>query len=1115
MGQSKIWQSFGELNGSEEFTKTAKDEFKEDLPFEASDSLLDAKTPRRDFLKFVGFSTAAAGLAASCETPVRHAVPYVNKPESITPGVANFYATTYVQDGDTLAVIAKVRDGRPIKIEGNEQSPGSKGATSARAQAAVLDLYDTARLRFPQKRNGADWQEISTFEAVDRAVAQALAGIGSLPVVLLTSTINSPSTKQIITEFIAKYPGSRHVQYDAVSYSGMLLANEAGYGKRAIPSYDFSQAKVVVSLAADFLGSWLSPTEFAKQFAAGRVINEANPTMSKHYQFESIMSMTGANADERFTHRPSEIGAVAVALLNAVNGQAPTVGDANLKKGLTEAAQALKAAGGNALVISGSNDVNIQTIVNAINEAIGAYGKTINWDAPLNYRQGIDAEMVTLIQDMNNGRVGALLIAGPNPVYNHAQAAQFKTGLAKVKLSVSFNEKMDETTELCQYSIPTHHYLESWGDAEPKTGYFSLMQPTINPLFKTRSWQDTLLKWIGRPVANTTASAVPNRDSFLNGQIDTGAAGKIVPMAASSDYLNYLKNFWISKLGSIEKWDLALQDGVINPAEGGITTTGGTTFNAGSVATATAAITAVKPSTAEYELFLYEKAGIGAGQQANNPWLQELPDAVSKATWDNYAIMSSATANKLLGIDLRDNGATDDYEAHHQKWVLKITANGKEVLIPSLIVPGVQNNTIGIALGYGRGVNADVKDPDSDAAKKALEIAQSKIGKAGAGVGQNLFPFVGFQGATLSYFIPSITIEKQDYKYSVAQNQITMSYTDSRDVERVEVVRQTTLATFKKHPTYIKNWRKELEEEYAPRTESYRNEGSLYDPSLNDRPGIHWGMSVDLNSCTGCGACVVACNAENNVSMVGKPEVLRGHEMHWLRIDRYFVSDRKDPDAVKAVVFQPMLCQHCDNAPCENVCPVAATNHSSEGLNQMIYNRCIGTRYCANNCPYKVRRFNWADYTGADSFPDNQKGIISDATMMMNDDLTRMVLNPDVTVRSRGVMEKCNFCAQRLQEGKLNAKKAGRPIIDGEVKVACQQACASGCFVFGDYNDRNSAIRKVREQNPNRLFYALEQIHVLPNVSYLAKLRNTEELETVEDTETPAGKGEKKEPAEA
>ena len=1065
MAQSKIWQSFGQLNQSEEFTKAAKDEFQEDLPFEADGGLLDAKTPRRDFLKYLGFSTAAATLAASCEMPVKHAIPYVNKPESIMPGVANHFATTYVQDGDVISVVAKVRDGRPIKIEGNELSPFTKGATSARAQASVLDLYDTARLRFPMQRVGKDWKEVSTFDAIDKMVSEAMAGIGSGTIAILTSTIVSPSTKQLIAEFIAKYPGSRHVQYDAVSYSGMIQANELTYGKKGIPSYHFENAKVIVSLAADFLGTWLSPVEFAKQYSKGRKIDEKNPAMSKHYQFESIMSMTGANADERFTHRPSEAGAVALALLNAVNGTAPSVADAKLKEGIAKAAADLKAAGGNALVVSGSNDINVQVIVNAINEAVGANGKTINWALPVNYRQGVDADLATLVKDMNAGTVGAVLIAGANPMYSHPMADQFKAGLAKVKVAVSFNEKMDETTELCNFVIPTHHYLESWGDAEPKQGYYSLIQPTINPLFKTRAWQDSLLKWSSKPAAVTTTTAVA----------DTTRKTPAAAPAATNDYLAYLKGFWMGKLGgSVDTWDAALRDGVVIPV--GEMVVGGAAFNSSAVTAATAAVSAAKKG-GDYEVFLYEKVSMGAGQQANNPWLQELPDPVTKATWDNYAMISAGNAKKLFDIDMTDNGDIDEYEAHHQKWVMKIKTNGKEISLPIIIVPGVDAHTVGIALGFGRSEN---------------------IGKAVPGTGKNAFPLATFNGTTIDYISISAAVENTKEKYSVAQNQIHGSYTDSLGVDRIEVVRETTMGTYKKHPEYIKHWREELVEDYAPNGD-YRNEASLYDPKLNERPGIHWGMSVDMNSCNGCGACVVACNAENNIPVVGKTEVLRGHEMHWLRIDRYFVTDKKDPDAVKSVVFQPMMCQHCDNAPCENVCPVAATNHSSEGLNQMTYNRCIGTRYCANNCPFKVRRFNWADYTGADSFPDNQEGHISDATMMMGDDLTRMVLNPDVTVRSRGVIEKCSFCVQRLQEGKLNAKKHDRPINDGEVKVACQQSCPTEAIVFGDINDKKSAIRAIREENPNRLFYVLEQLHVLPNVTYLAKVRNTDEVLEVHD----------------
>jgi len=482
----KYWQNFGQLNSSPSIEQPSEDEFPSALPLE-SESLADAKTPRRDFLKYVGFSTAAAAIAAGCEVPVRKVIPYVNKPQDLTPGIADYYATTYISGSDVIPIIAKVRDGRPIKIEGNELSAVTLGGTTARAQASVLDLYDTARLRFPM----ADGKEVSSLDQFDKMVGAAIAGSA---VVLLTPTITSPTTKQIITDFLAKYPGSRHVQYDGISYSGILTANEASYGKRAIPTYQFDKAKVVVGLSADFLGTWINPVEYQRGYTRLRKIDEKNIEMSKHYQFESMMSMTGANADERFTHKPSETGAVALALLNAVNGQPVSGVSASVKKGIEKVAKELLASKGASLVVSGSNNSSIQVIVNAINEAIGANGTTINWAAPLLTKQGVDADMATLLADMEGGRVGSLLIYDANPAYDYFDADRFKAALKKVKTTVSFNERMDETTELVKYVLPAHHYLESWGDVEIKPGSFSMLQPTINPLFKTRQLQDTLLK---------------------------------------------------------------------------------------------------------------------------------------------------------------------------------------------------------------------------------------------------------------------------------------------------------------------------------------------------------------------------------------------------------------------------------------------------------------------------------------------------------------------------------------------------------------------------------------------------------------------------------------------
>ncbi|HEX6427724.1 MAG TPA: 4Fe-4S dicluster domain-containing protein, partial [Niastella sp.] len=840
-------------------------------------------------------------------------------------------------------------------------------------------------------------------------------------------------TKQVIAEFLAKYPNGKHIQFDAVSYSGMLLANEATFGKRAIPSYNFDNAQTIVSLGADFLCTWLSPVEFQHGYSKNRKVNAKKTDMNKHYQFESMMSTTGSSADERFTHRPTEAGIVAAALLTAVNGQEPTGVTGKLKEGIKKAAKDLVANKGKALVISGSNNTQVQIIVNAINEAIGAYGSTISWNAPILMHQGVDSEMVTLVQDMEAGRVGALLVYGANPSYEYFDAERFDKGLKAVRLSISFNDRKDETTQLCKYVLPAPHFLESWGDAEPKAGHVSLIQPTINPLFDSRPFEESLLKWAG----NTTKWDV------------------------------YLKNYWIAKLGSQSTFDKALQDGVIEtPAA-----EAGAAFNGGPVAQAISAANAMKKAS-KYEVVIYQKVGVGDGKQANNPWLLELPDPITRVSWDNYAVVSPLFA-KDYGIDLGDRGSADKYEVTTAKPVIKVKVRGKSVELPIIVIPGTQENTIAIAIGYGR---------DKGVGRAVMAGKDSTLGA-------NAYPFLSFNGSTFEWSAPA-EIEKTDKVYKIAQGQTHNSYEG-----RHGVIREVTLEEYKKDPYIIRNERAAEMKPYGG-IEAYEKDATIY--PVYDRPGIKWGMSIDLNSCFGCGACVVACHIENNVPIVGKHEVMRYHDMHWLRIDRYFSGNPDDAESIQTV-FQPMLCQHCDNAPCENVCPVAATHHSSEGLNMMAYNRCIGTRYCANNCPYKVRRFNWADYTGADSFANNQQplvdeGKLDDVVLMMNDDLTRMVLNPDVTVRSRGVMEKCSFCVQRAQAGKLEAKKENRPLEDRDFQTACQQACSADAIVFGNTNNSQSAIAKSRVENDNRIYFALEDIHTMPNVNYLAKVRNTHEI---------------------
>ena len=1061
--EKKYWQNFEEFHQSESEQKALKNEFKEELPFEelANENIFNAKTPRRDFLKYMGFSTAAAAIAAGCEMPVRKTIPFLNKPDDMLPGVSNYYASTYINDGDTIPVVVKQREGRPIKIEGNDLSSLTNGGTSAQCQSSVLDLYDTTRLRYPMA-NGKE----ATFEVIDKMVSNAMAANAGKAAVLLTSTITSPTTKQIISEFLAKFPGSRHVQYDAISYGGMIMANQASYGKKEIPAYHFENAKVIVSLGADFLGTWLSPVVFANQYAATRRINEERPAMSRHFQFESHYSITGANADERYLHKPSQTGAVALALLGALGGGTSSNVSGKVAEGVKKAAAELAANKGAALVVCGSNDQNVQIIVNAINETIGANGKTIDWNTPVNYRQGLDADMVALTDDLNSGNVGALLVYGANPVYSFFAADKFATGVKKCPLTVSFSEKMDETTELCKYIIPSHHWLECWGDAEPQAGYVSVIQPVIHPLFKTRQFESSLLMLIGN----------------------------------TNEYEEYFRNYWITKLGGLNNFEKFLQDGVIENAqlktqtafvnindltsatagatESSVSTDstakkpappaavaeialGSATF-AGNIADAASKIASIKEG--DIEMVLYEKVSLGTGSRANNAWLQEVSDPISKATWDNYAMISPQMGKSLFGIDILNRRDSDKYEVNIHKPTIKITSNGKTIVLPVLIIPGTHPNVIAMAVGYGR---------QSSNKEKTAEF----IGRAANGVGINVYPLAVFNGNSVTYSAP-VNIEKTGDTFPIAQTQ-THNLTEGRPI-----VRETTLTEFISHPGKLNEEEKEELKKYG---DNFATDATMY-PTY-DKPGIKWGMSIDLNTCIGCSACTVACVAENNISTVGKYEVSRFHDMQWIRIDRYFTGDPENPD----IVFQPMLCQHCDNAPCENVCPVSATNHSSEGLNQMIYNRCIGTKYCANNCPYKVRRFNWADYNGADSFPDNQRGIISDATTELNEDLTRMVLNPDVTVRSRGVMEKCSFCVQRLQEGKLNAKKEDRPLKDLEVKTACMQACPTHAIMFGNVNDKESKIAQLRaREQKERKYYVLEELHVLSNVNYLVKVRNTE-----------------------
>lgn len=1005
----KHWQSFGDFTKSPKVAKQRENEFPEMLPLSSTESFF-GKASRRDFLKLMGFSTTAAIVASSCQTKVEKAIPFLNQPANHTPGVADYFATAYVSQGEIYSIVAKVRDGRPIKIEPNTLAPHFLGTTSAVAQASVLDLYDTYRLPYPTKKGS----EVS-FEKIDLEITNALHNVQGT-IVLLTSPITSITAQEAINQFKNKYKNVKHITYNSISYNGMLKANVSSYGVNGLANYNFDKADVIVSLAADFLGTWLTPTRFCAQYALNRKPKDGK--MSKHIQFESYMSITGANADERFVHRPSQLPEIVLALYNAIKGLPTNIEDKKLQHAVEHTAKQLLDNHAKSLVICGSNNVDVQNTINAINSFLGNVGNTIDLTNPIDSFNASDEDFESFVNQMDNSQIGALIVQGVNPMYTYPKAENLKKLLEKIPVKISLNNKNDETTEVCDFVVPDLNYLESWGDIQPMRGTILFTQPTIVPLFKNRSWIESLLVW--------------SDDNTL--------------------YNDWFKNFWIKRLGSQRAYKKALQKGFV------IERPLATTSNILCKHIVSGEVSSPKFDF-PYEVVFYQSVAIRDGAQAANPWLQEMPDPITKATWDNYAIVSYAFAKNILGIDLKKQEDADKYEVHPEKPMINIKASGKNFDIPVLVIPGMEDNTIAIALGYGR---------------------SSKIGKAAKNNGINIYPYIPMKGSDVQYYQTNVSAEKITQKYSIAQTQTHLTYDD-----RTSVVQQATLQEYNKEPEIFQEEHHKLTEEFAKKDGSYRQDATLY-KGHPEMSGIHWGMSIDMNACIGCGACTISCMAENNVPVVGKEEVARYHDMHWLRIDRYFGGNVDNP----YVVFQPLMCQHCNNAPCENVCPVSATNHSNEGLNQMAYNRCVGTRYCANNCPYKVRRFNWRNYTGADYFNDNQKGIVSDVVLMMNDDLTRMVLNPDVTVRSRGVIEKCSMCTQRLQAGKLKAKAENRELVDTDVPTACMQACPTQAISFGNVLNKESEV--VKQRDDKRSYYLLEPIHVLPNVNYLAKVRNND-----------------------
>ena len=950
--ERKYWRSLTERQEPEELARAGEAEFPEN-PLQQ----IEPGSSRRGFLKAAGFAFGGTALTGCSRAPVETAIPYLIQPEDIVAGRAQYYASTCGACPAGCGLLAKVRDGRPIKLEGNPEQAVSRGATCAVGQASILGLYDSLRLKQPLAAG-----KPSTWAEVDREIRARLRAAGAVR--YLSGTVTSPVKQAAIDRFLAQFQDARHVMYDALSASAILDAHHATHGVRLLPHYRFDKADVIVSFDADFLGTWISPVEFTRDYSSHR----RPPGMSWHAQFEGRMSLTGSKADLRIKIAPDEIHeslALLAKRIAANNG------------GGDEVAERLLRARGRSLVVCGANDVQAQALVNYINHLLGSYGATLDIERPSRQRQGDDRALANLLNEIQVGQVTALFIDGVNPVVELPQAPR----LDRVGLVVSFASLLNETAEHAHYVCPDHHYLESWADAEPVAGLISLTQPVIRPLGATRAIVETLAAWMGeRPTAYDLLRRV------YQSQWDRSVEAGFVTTQAPS--------------APVKPFSMALVESAL--------------------------IAGTTPPATGFTLALYPSVGMLEGRHAYNPWLHELPDPIAKVTWDNFASLSPATA-AAMGIVDGD--------------IVRMEA-GPALELPVVVQPGQHDRVIAVALGYGR------KASERFAGLGPRWIDHRPTVNEKGRVGENAAAFLAFDHGSLRYHRDGARISKTGKRIELALTQThhTLKVPQQLGGEVRPIVQETTAAELAKPP------------EAPERFEELWSDDHPYN-------GHRWGMSVDLNACTGCSACVIACQVENNTPVVGKDEVRRRREMHWIRIDRYYSGAA---DSVE-VAHQPMMCQQCDHAPCETVCPTLATVHSDEGLNQQVYNRCVGTRYCANNCPYKTRRFNWFDYPRQDR-PAN------------------LVLNPDVTVRTRGVMEKCTFCVQRIQEAKIEAKRLGGPVKDGDIRAACEQACPAGAIVFGDLNDAGSRVARLARDA--RQYRVLEDLNVGPAVGYLKIVRN-------------------------
>ena len=1088
-----FWKTFEELSETPDFQKFVDDEF----PNRATLLSVD----RRKFLTLGGAAFAMAGLSGCRFLPQMKAVPYVRAPEEMVPGKPLMYTSTLTRGGYGFGVLVESHEGRPTKIEGNPAHPASYGATDVWAQAEILGMYDPDRSQSVMSNNEiASWDQ---FLAIAHDTMKAQTAGGGSGIAILSETVTSPTLVGQRKSFLAKYPAAKWVEYEPATRDNIYQGTKLAFGRPLSPVYQMKGAKVIVSLDSDFLltDGNNSNVVYSRDFMSGRQIRTkgksgvARPTMNRLYAFDTGYSLTGANADHRLPVKPSQVEGIARALYAAINGGTDTAAPAGVNRKVFDAlVKDLKANVGAALMIPGDHQsAAVHALAHAINGLLGGIGKTVIYTAPIEFNPGNQiADLEALTASMNAGTVKALFILGGNPVYNapadlgFAAAMNAKEGTTdKVPLRVRMGRYEDETTRYCHWHLPESHPLEAWGDARAFDGTASVVQPLIAPLYDSRS--------IIEIVAELTGEPQPGYDIVH----DKWTATAATPAVAALSWETMLVKGVVS--------DTALPAVAVTPVSG-------------LVAVLPAPAASPTLTNGQVEVAIRMDPSLYDGRYANNSWLQELPKPITTITWDNAAHMSPRTAVRL-GIVREDNILAPIHDSlltplHNSagesdarsvgdvngKKLVTLEVGGGKVTLPVWVLPGVPDDTITVHLGFGRTAAGKVgNDQGSDtyairtsigmgmavasvsAVPGEYQISSTQAYHSLRGINEDGNRDI-VQTATLEEYLEKhgVIAETQDVVYHAPEVRAfpTNNGTDTNFTNpdgslgqdaNLDGSKQASGSTVQAD-SFRKQW------EYTDVTQS-NDKGwqSLY-PEYSNKGYNAWAMGIDLTTCIGCNSCAIACQAENNIPTVGKEQVGKGRHMHWLRIDHYYAGP--DLDNVESY-FQPLACVHCEKAPCEPVCPVAATVHSHEGINQMVYNRCIGTRYCSNNCPYKVRRFNFLKWTA---------GIGGPTTVNFDLPILKMLANPEVTVRGRGVMEKCTYCIQRINATRIESKKAEREIRDGEVVVACQQACPTQAISFGDINDPNSVVSQWRAEPHD--YSLLSDLNTRPRTTYLSRIKN-------------------------